>query len=51
MKINGENLARYRTTQLTVAFGPPQDGAGYEWPDNMLARSVTRRRRNVALAR
>lgn len=37
MKINGENLARYRTTQLTVAFGPPQDGAGYEWPDNMLA--------------
>lgn len=37
MKINGENLARYRTTQLTVAFSPPQDGAGYEWPDNMLA--------------
>lgn len=37
MKINGENLARYRTTQLKVAFTPPQDGAGYEWPDGMLA--------------
>ena len=37
MKINGENLARYRTTQLKVVFTPPQDGAGYEWPDGMLA--------------
>lgn len=37
MKINGEDVRRYKAKQLTVEFEPPQDGAGYEWPEGMLA--------------
>lgn len=36
MKINGEDIGRYKAKQLTVEFEPPQDGSGYEWPEGML---------------
>ncbi len=37
MKIGNHDVKDYGAKQLLVEFIPPQNGAGYEWPDGFLA--------------